>query len=326
MKKFIRWLLIVIAVLLIAAYFIVPSIILKMITHYPKYTFETVLNYDSMRADYGISNFKAPEDYGFKNVDNIDFQSLYDRIQLNGWYVPAGRVEDSCIILVHGRTSNRLKTMKYLQLIDTLRLDTLYNVFIPDLRNSGKSQSAETFMGYKFAEDLTASLLLMNKRYHQKHVVLYGFSMGCMAIMNTIYRPDLKHKIDSAGIYIDKIILDSPLSNVKATLRYEAAKMHLPGILFNKTYHMYSKKINGYGEKMKLSTLLSDTHIPILILQSKDDHTTPYFILEQELKTIGNRPNMKEVFFEGPDHVRIFQTSKTRQRYISNVKSFLEKE
>ena len=325
MKKIISWVLVVIATLLIAVYFVVPTVILKMITTYPKYSFETVLDYDSMRADFGIYNFRSPEDYGFKNVGNVDFKSLYDSIKLNGWYVPSDRAVDSCIILVHGRTSNRLKTMKYLRLIDTLKLDTLYNVFIPDLRNSGKSQAAKTFMGYKFAEDLTASLLLMHRQHHQKHIVLYGFSMGCMAIMNAIYRPDLKEKIDSAGIVIDKIILDSPLSNVKATLQWEAEKMRLPQILFNKTFREFSSEINGYGDKMKMSVLLSGTEIPILALQSKDDNTTPYFILEKELKAMGSRPNMQEVYFEGPDHVRTFQTSKTRQRYIASVKSFLEK-
>ena len=67
--------------------------------------------------------------------------------------------------------------MKYLALVDSLELDSAYNIFIPDLRNSGKSAPSKTYMGYKFGEDVTASLLMLQQKLGQDTIILYGFSV-----------------------------------------------------------------------------------------------------------------------------------------------------
>ena len=138
-------------VLLWMGYLVLPYIIVQQITDFEPHTFESVLNDSSRRANYGIGMNSKPEDYGFQS-EEINFQS-FDGIKLNSWYIPCKKPSNRSIVFVHGRTSNRLKTMTYLALIDSLDLDTMYNVFIPDLRNSGRSQASETFMGYKFAEE-----------------------------------------------------------------------------------------------------------------------------------------------------------------------------
>ena len=40
----------------------------------------------------------------------------------------------------------------------------------------GKSQEAKTYMGYKFAEDVVASMLLMHEHYGQKSFLLFYLS------------------------------------------------------------------------------------------------------------------------------------------------------
>ena len=160
-----------------------PYVTLHMITNYEPYNFERVFESAEMRADYGIFDNNSPADYGFA-FETIDFHSL-DSVALNGWYIMAKKPSDKCIVFIHGRTSNRLKTMKYLALVDSLDLDTAYNVFIPDLRNSGRSAVATTYMGYKFGEDVAASLLMLRNNFEQDTVMLYAFSMGAMAVCNT---------------------------------------------------------------------------------------------------------------------------------------------
>ena len=322
MKKKLIIIFAVLIALLIIAYLFVPHIAINMITDYEPYTFEKVLTDPELCEKYGIYTNSKPEDYGFESVE-IDFKSL-DGTQLNSWYIPAKKTSSHCLLLIHGRTSNRLKTMKYLSLIDSLQLDTLYNIFIPDLRNSGKSQPAKTYMGYKFGEDVIASMLMLNIRYDQDTLLLYGFSMGAMATLVATGREDLRNQYTSKSIFIEKIILDSPLVNVKETVRDGSPKMPFAHIIFDDIFELYSDQINGFGENMKISTLL-DPDIPTLILQSEDDETTLIDILQLELSNMNNFDKLKTVYFQGPDHVRMFQDDRTKAKYINSVRSFLKK-
>lgn len=306
-------------------YFYVPIKVLEMVTEYDPYTFEDVLQYDSMRADFGIGDASHPLDYGFGMVEDVDFGSVFDSMALNGWYIPAAAQGDRCLILVHGRTSNRLKPMKYLRMFRELQLDTDFNFFLPDLRNSGRSEPASTFMGYRFAEDLCSAMLALHAQKDQRRFVLYGFSMGAMAIFNVMGRPELQGRLRDAGIRIEMLITDSPLANVKSTLQENAAEMHLPDFLFDRTWRLYSRSIGGFGEQMNLQFLMQDNTLPWLILQSEDDRTTRSRILKEELSGL-QAPVMPEVrFFQGPDHVRIYQTEETRDDYVYSVSGFFRR-
>jgi hypothetical protein len=319
-KNILIGLLMIILILITIAHFLLPILALDIITNYKPYTFEKVLSNPDMCIDFGINDCKTPNDYGFR-FEEINYISL-DETSLNGWYINALKPSAKCMLIIHGRTSNRLKTMKYLALVDSFDLDTAYNIFIPDLRNSGKSEKAKTLMGYKFGEDVTASLLMLHEKREQDTVMLYGFSMGAMAIANAIGRPDLKSKIEEKGIYIEKIILDSPLSNVKSTLRDQTSKVPFSGFYFDRIFNRYSNQINGFGENMRLSKLIPKKN-PILILQSKDDQLTLSKNLESELQNMHDYSQLSVTFFEGPDHVRIFQDTTTKSKYLQAFNKFL---
>ncbi|MDA0194329.1 MAG: hypothetical protein O2887_04580 [Bacteroidetes bacterium] len=216
------------------AYNYLPRYALGLIHNFEPYSFERVFDDDTMKVNYGIYEMRDPGDYGF-SYEDISYYSYPDSIQLSGWFVPTNSKVHDCIVLIHGRTSNRLKTMKYLELFRNGGLDTLYNIFIPDLRNSGKSQNAVTSMGYEFAEDISSSLLWLNKNKKQDSFILYSFSMGSMAVAVMLNRDDLTDQLRNNEISISKIILDSPLSNVEKTLRLGSARLGLPDIITNRT-------------------------------------------------------------------------------------------
>jgi pimeloyl-ACP methyl ester carboxylesterase len=215
--------------------------------------------------------------------------------------------------------------MKYLALVDSFHLDSAYNIFIPDLRNSGKSAKAKTLMGYKFGEDVAASLIMLNQHYDQDTMFLYGFSMGAMAIANVVGRPELKSMIEEKDIHIEKIILDSPLANVKETLREQTSSVPLSNIYFDRIFDLYSNQIDGFGDKMRLSKLLP-RNIPTLVLQSKDDHLTLVKNLDTEIYAMKDFHQLKVSYFDGPDHVRIFQDTTTRVKYLQSVQAFIKAE
>ena len=319
-KKILTGLMVITLIVIAGFHFMLPVVALDFITNYEPYTFEKVLSNPEMCIDYGINDCKTPKDYGFV-FEEIDYVSL-DATSLNGWYMNALKPSTKCLLIIHGRTSNRLKTMKYLALVDSFDLDTAYNIFIPDLRNSGKSAKAKTLMGYKFGEDVTASLLMLHQKFKQDTVMLYGFSMGAMAIANAMGRPELKSKIMEKGIHIEKIILDSPLSNVMSTLRDQTAQVPFSDFYFNQIFDRYSNHINGFGENMRLSKLIPK-NIPTLILQSKDDRLTLSKNLDSELQNMQDYNSLYVTYFEGPDHVRLFQDTTTRSKYLQAFYKFL---
>jgi hypothetical protein len=93
-------------------------------------------------------------------------------------------------------------------------------------------------------------------------------------------------------------------------------------VYFPEIFRRYSESVNGFGEQMRLSKLLPMS-TPLLILQSKDDHLTLSEDLEIELNEMREYQNLYVVFFEGPDHVRIFQDDRTKVKYIQTVEKFL---
>lgn len=321
MKKFLKIALVIIVVVIAAFYFLVLPKTVSMVTDYPRYTFDYVTADTAMISDYGIDGNRSPADYGYPNFEEVDYTSLQDDIQLNGWYVPATKDSiNRTLVISHGRTANRLKTMKYLAVIKEYGLDSLYNVFIPDHRNSGKSQEASTAMGYEFAEDITAVLKTAKAKYGQTNFVLWGFSMGAMGSATAMARPDLQEFMTSENIKVEKLILASPLSNVYETLAGTSADMGIPGFIFDMSYDRFNAPYDGWIDNMKFSNLLTVNPRPTLILYGNGDHTTPAPILEAEIKGLSH---VKAALFEGAEHVQLYTQDEHRERYAELVNDFL---
>jgi len=310
-----------ILVIFLTGWVIVPKIILKMVTDYPVFTLERVFNDEYWIESYGIGENKNPEDYGYDDVIELEFKSLNDDLKLSSWYVSTPN-SDKCLVLVHGRTSNRLKPMKYLELFKKTGLDTVYDFFIPDLRNSGKSQSSNTLMGYKFAEDLLAGLLTVEHEKGHKQFVLYGFSMGAMAIFNLTGREDLMTQLDASGIVIDQMIFDSPLANVKEILIYQTKAKNIPDFLFKRSYSLFDEMVGGTANDMRMSTQMKKYKGPVLILHSKADRRTPYIIMKDEYNLM-NENLVRLHTFEKVGHVKIYQSEKYKEIYTEIVSNFL---
>lgn len=323
MKKFLKVFLIIIIVVIAAFYFLVLPKTVSMVTDYPRYTFEFVTSDTAMVADYAIGENRNPADYGYPGYVEVEYKSLQDDIQLNGWYVPATKDSiNRTLVISHGRTANRLKTMKYLQVIKEYGLDSLYNIFIPDHRNSGKSQEASTAMGYEFAEDITAALKMLKDNYDQDQFVLWGFSMGAMGSATAMNRPDLQEFMKAENLNVEKLILASPLSNVYETLATAGADMGIPGFILDMSYEKFNGMYDGWVDNMKFSQLLSANPRPTLILYGNGDHTTPAPILEAEIRGL---TNVQAELFEGAEHVQLYTQPQYRARYGQLINDFLRK-
>lgn len=321
MKKFLKILAVILVLLVLAFYFLVVPKTVSMVTDYDRHTFESVFTDSTRLADYAIGEKRGPADYGFPDFQEINYNTIYDDLNLNAWYIASSKPEVSkTLIISHGRTSNRLKAMKYLEIIKDKGLDSLYNVFIPDLRNSGMSDEAKTGMGYEFAEDITASMKMLKEIYQQEEFVLWGFSMGAMASATAINRPDLVATQQKEGLLVSKLILASPLSNIKETARVAAADMSIPNFIFNESWKGFDKVIDGWSDNMKFSYLLANKKLPTLVLYGNGDATTPAEILEAE---VDGMMHVYPILFKGADHVQIYTQPEFKERYADKVNEFL---
>lgn len=293
--------------------------LLQTALDYPPHTFEYVLNDSALlNESYYIGDRRSPEDYGFDRVSEVTFPSLYDTsILLSAWWVQSAKRADAPVIFLnHGRTSCRLKPMKYLEMYRQLGLHTEYNFMITDCRNSGKSTPARTEFGNKFAEDLAASSLFVAREYGAKRQVHHSFSMGATATGVLLWRKDLREALDQAGVQIERIILDSPLTHVKATLLRSVKEMKLPQVLVDRGMTALAEEITAPDgksvfEDLRFSTLYGEVTAPMLILQDREDRTTPMSDLEAELAILPLRPNWQLKTFspatEGAyTHVRMY--------------------
>lgn len=321
MKKFLKILAVIVVLIVLAFYFLAVPHFVGMITDYDRFTFESVLSDPEKLENFHIGDNRDPGDYGFENFEEFDYPTLMDELNLNGWYMPASKQGVQRTLMInHGRTSNRLKTLKYLELVRYHGLDSLYNIFIPDLRNSGKSDEAKTALGYEFAEDIVGSMKILKDKYGQTEFVLWGFSMGAMASAVAVNRPDLVEYQQQEGLKVNKLILASPLSNIKETSRVEAQRMGIPDFIFNQAWSSFDNVVDDWSDQMKFSYLLSNNKLPALILYGNGDATTPAEILEAEIEGLYN---VYPVLFKGADHVQIYTQPEFKERYANKVNDFL---
>jgi len=340
MKKWIKYSIISLAGIVGAGYFFgVPmtvDTILDMSYNFEPHTFEYVLNdTDLVNNHYYIDEKRTPADYGFPKFEEVTFPTVQDTsIQLSGWFIHSAEADSApTIVLVHGRTSNRLKPMKYLELFKSMGLASSYNFFLVDCRNSGNSSPASTQFGNKFAEDLTATCLMLNDKYQVKDITMYSFSMGAMANAIMLWRDDLKTTLAENNIQINKLIFDSSLSDVPGILVRRANEMSLPDFVLHDVQTQMEKDVTDSKGKtiyndMKFSVLLKDVEQPILFLHNEDDGSTPFDMLDNELKTL-NKPNFQTKFFkknEGDEFVHVRMLLQHRTEYEKTVKAFLESE
>lgn len=246
-------------------------------------------------------------------------------MKLYGWYIKQEGATKT-IIIAHGRKNNRTFCLKFLQLFKDMQLNEKYNIFLPDLRNSGKSDESITAFGYYFARDIKNAILMLNERYMSKEFILYGFSQGAMAasFATKFYEKEFEEK----NIKIEKLILDSPVSNVTKIILHHSKifKFKIPYSLMEYVLSIFNLKIDNNLDNLRLSKLLGIR--PTLILQSEKDDVTPYEILKKEfeiLKKINDdnprfiKPEFKA--FRKGQHVRMYMLYKNE--YTNYMQNFL---
>ena len=318
-----------VAVMIVLAVFIVGGILgLNAANNYDKLTMEEVLQNQELLEEFGCSGRTTPAAFGFDNYEDIKFVSpLNKKITLSGWYIRTGKKSDEprkLLMITEGRWVNRLKAIKYLELVKNTGLDEYYDIYIGDMRNAGDSSSGNTGFGYNIAEDMAASLIYLNKTYKNNSFAVWGFSQSGMAAAILSDRKDLQDKLAENNLVIEKTILDSPMSNAFKMVKKEAKNNHIPKVFACITYCFMNLDYNFYASRMRLGKLLETPPYPFLIIQSKQDKLTLYSFFEEESRTFSSKVRLR--IFSSGAHVSSYLVSENKLIYENEIRSFLLEE
>lgn len=257
------------------------------------------------------------------NMDYIELSFKSDGLNLYGWYI--NNNAQKTIIINHGRKNNRIFSVKFLQLFKDMSLKEEYNIFLPDLRNSGKSDVSKTAFGYYFSKDILNAMIMLKNNYGTKDYILYGFSQGAMgsALVNYLY----KDKLREYDINVKKIILDSPVANVKETILEHSNLFgyKIPYFIMSYPLAIFNLRVDNKLNELRLSKILGD--VETLILQSENDVATSFKLFIEEYNLLKER-SVEENFikpiikiFRSGGHVRIYLRYKWE--YTKEIENFL---
>lgn len=300
--------------------------LLNLIEKYPKKTLEQSLSEVMKSKNRMIGGIYSPIVFGLK-YEEIHYKSI-DGVNLYGWLIKKENATKT-IVFCHGRQNNRIFCLRFLRLFFDMDLKEEYNIFIPDFRNSGKSDTTITAFGYFFAKDIYSTVKMLKDKFSFNNFILYGFSQGAMGACALPYLYEKELKLND--IRLEKLILDSPISNIKKLIirNSKIKKIPIPKLIVYMTLYYFNKHIDYRLDEMRLSNLLGI--VPTLILQSEKDDATPYDMVKDEFDKFNLRKKennkLADVYFKAFRkglHVRMYLEYK--QEYTQTINKFLESE
>lgn len=222
------------------------------------------------------------------------------------WRIP---VDDSkgTVLIFHGYAGNKSQMIKESNQFNELGFATI----LVDFLGSGGSTGNKTTIGYYESDQVKSVFDFVNKDGHRR-IIMFGTSMGAVAIMKSIYDYNLQP---------ESIILECPFGNMLQTVQARFRIMKAPVFPmshlltfwggfqnnFNALFHNPSE----YAKKIKVNTML--------LYGMKDDRVS----LEETESIFKNLAGHKQLrMYPGAGHESIFM--KYRSEWIEDVGGFID--
>jgi uncharacterized protein len=204
---------------------------------------------------------------------------LPNREQIAAWFIPAK--DSHGVVLLFppygGSKQTLLASSKIFHELD-------YDTFLVDFRGVGDSTGSDTTLGIREAKDVVKSMNYVQQKWANRPIVLYGASMGSVAIMRSI-----SHE----GITPNAIILESPFDRLLSTVKHRFEAMGIPSSPGSELIVFWGglqQKIDGfahnpveYAEKIKC---------PVLVLYGSDDKRVKLLEVESIIDRISTRRHL----------------------------------
>jgi alpha-beta hydrolase superfamily lysophospholipase len=135
-------------------------------------------------------------------------------LPLEAWLIPRTNARGT-VVLFHGHAASKDSLLREARVFH----DQGFRTLLVDFHGSGGSGGNETSVGFHEARDVTESFRYARKLPDSGPVVLYGGSMGAVAILKAVADDHL----DPAGQ-----VLESPFSSLIGTVRHRFQTMGVP--------------------------------------------------------------------------------------------------
>ncbi len=283
---------ITLSVLLLAAYFVVSSIVADRLSH------------PTRRA---VASTPAEKGMQFEDVQ---FNSSVDNIPLKGWYIdsPGSKV----VLVMHGRNSNRAGG-DILEIVKGL-YDRGYDAFAFDFRAHGESGGERYSLGLMETRDVDGALQYLKGR-GVTEVGGLGFSMG--AATELLAAPDHPQ--------MKALVSDSAFSSLPALLDKELPKASgLPGF-FNPGILFMGKLLYGLDltETKPVESVPKLNDRPLFLIHGTEDALVPVSHAYELQKAASGNPNLEFWVQEGATHTGIYDAAS--EAYMQRLLAFYDK-
>jgi pimeloyl-ACP methyl ester carboxylesterase len=188
-----------------------PVIALAVVVAFGYFSSSVILKVEHIPSDFN------PKTFGY-DYERFSFETA-DRIQLEGWFVPARRKSSATVIALHGWGANRGDILG-----TVIPLAEHFNLAVFDFRNHGASEGELTSLTSLEVRDFEAAVQFLRAfRPEQTQALgVVGFSMGgAVALSGSARIPEIR-----------AVVAESPFSSFNGIVRHFAqAFYHVPGPL-----------------------------------------------------------------------------------------------
>lgn len=241
-----------------------------------------------------------------------------DGVLLHALYAYADTVTPKTAVIVHGYTDNAIRMLHIGYLYHH---DLKYNVLLPDLRFSGKSEGSHLQMGWNDRKDVLRWMDVANQIFtrtshtENTRMVVHGISMGGATTVNVSGEPQqpyVKCFINDCGF---TSVWDEFTGELKTQFGLSAFPiLHLASLLTDIRYGWNFKEAAPIQQIKKCN-------LPMLIIHGADDKFVPTWMGDSLYQA---KPGIKE-FWKTPKTEHAASYLNYPQEYTEKVKNFTEK-
>jgi uncharacterized protein len=179
---------------------------------------------------FGINNPKPQN----TTVPKIDYETVYltSNNQIECWDINVDSSKGT-VVIFHGFSGEKSSMLDKADVF--LELD--YKVMLVDFMGCGGSEGNQSTIGYKEANDVKACVDYLSAKDEQ-NIILFGTSMGSVAIMKAINDYDLP---------ISKIIIECPFGTMLQTVKSRFSDMGVPSFPMAHLLMFWGGLQNGFN-------------------------------------------------------------------------------
>lgn len=207
-------------------------------------------------------------------IEKVEIISSFDGHVIPADYIYShqseGNKNHKTVVLVHGLGGNRYTTYPYAAFF----LEKGYNVLAYDQRSTNENTAKYTTFGYWEKYDLIDCIDYVLEKAPGQTIGVWGQSFGGATAGLAMGYDDTHKKVDF-------VILDCPISNMEWMIKDNMKDMDIgiPVSYLSWCGNIVNKlKLGFFYKEADVASAMRNVDIPVLIINSKADTVTPYFM------------------------------------------------